>query len=363
MAALEFVAPTQVMTVQFDLEPAYNALNSLYLLSEAGETSGFSEWTYRTLAALTPDQRRDNSLVTHALYAAELMAHQPWPSFPAWLDDLARRDPIAIRDRILDCLLDYGDAVDEAGEPLTPAVLLADRAAYLRLLQQHYQEKDHEPDWSIFEAAHDLFNDPPALKDRLVSHLGWMWTEILRPAWEESLPTLQESVGAYQAMHYDGLSRAEVFRQVVQREIPPSWEDKVREVTHLTFIPSTHIGPYLLLIDHTRTRARVVFGARLPQPVSGSAGAISATELRIRLDALADDTRLQILRLLAQEDELCAQDIITHFKLSQSAASRHMRQLSATGFVLERRLDGAKCYRLNRDRIGQTFESLLALLE
>ncbi len=363
MADLEFIAPTQVITVKFGLEPAYNALNSLYLLNEADETSGFSEWTYQTLAALTPEQRRETSLVTHALCVGEMLDHRSWPSFPDWVEDLVGRDSVTMRDQILACTLDDDKAVDETGHPLTPAALLADRETYLNLLQQRYQEKGYEPDWSIFEEAHELFSDPPALKARIVTHLGWLWTEVLALAWEESLPVLQESVAAFQAMRYEGLSRSDVFRQVVQREIPDVWGDKLNEVTHLTFIPSTHIGPYVLLIDHTRTMARVVFGARLPQPVAGGAGTISSTELRIRLDALADDTRIQILRLLAQADEVCAQDIITRFKLSQSAASRHMRQLSATGFVVERRRDGAKCYRLNRDRFGETFETLLAFLE
>ena len=41
--------------------------------------------------------------------------------------------------------------------------------------------------------------------------------------------------------------------------------------------------------------------------------------------------------------------------LSQSAASRHLKQLSATGYLLERRFSGAKCYKLNPQRIRDTF--------
>ena len=44
--------------------------------------------------------------------------------------------------------------------------------------------------------------------------------------------------------------------------------------------------------------------------------------------------------------------------VSQSAASRHLRQLSATGYLTERRRAGEKCYSLNRGRVSNTFHAL-----
>jgi ArsR family transcriptional regulator len=70
------------------------------------------------------------------------------------------------------------------------------------------------------------------------------------------------------------------------------------------------------------------------------------------MNALADDTRLRILEILTKHDELCAQDIIEELGLSQSSVSRHLSQLSATGFLVERRRDVNKCYSLNVDREG-----------
>jgi DNA-binding transcriptional ArsR family regulator len=48
--------------------------------------------------------------------------------------------------------------------------------------------------------------------------------------------------------------------------------------------------------------------------------------------------------------------------LSQSAASRHLLQLAATGYLATERREGAKFYQLNRDRIGDTFGALEKLL-
>jgi ArsR family transcriptional regulator len=92
--------------------------------------------------------------------------------------------------------------------------------------------------------------------------------------------------------------------------------------------------------------------------VPAGSSALSRSDLLVRLSALTDDTRLRMLALLSQHDELCAQDIMVQLDLSQSAASRHLRQLSATGYITERRRDAAKCYSLNRERVDDTFRAL-----
>ncbi len=89
---------------------------------------------------------------------------------------------------------------------------------------------------------------------------------------------------------------------------------------------------------------------------------LSRSELLVRLSAVADDTRLQILELLTQHEELCAQDIIRLLDLSQSAASRHLRQLTATGFLVERRNEVVKCYRINPQRVDDTLRALKRFL-
>jgi hypothetical protein len=50
--------------IRIALEPAHHALHSLMLLYKAEKLSGLDEWVTRTAAALTPEQRRKNDLVT-----------------------------------------------------------------------------------------------------------------------------------------------------------------------------------------------------------------------------------------------------------------------------------------------------------
>ncbi|MBN1877236.1 MAG: winged helix-turn-helix transcriptional regulator [Anaerolineae bacterium] len=82
----------------------------------------------------------------------------------------------------------------------------------------------------------------------------------------------------------------------------------------------------------------------------------------MRLDALSDDTRLRILKLLSEHGELASQDIMTHLELSQSATSRHLKQLSMIGYLQERRCNGAKCYALNPEWIKETLQAVTKFL-
>jgi ArsR family transcriptional regulator, arsenate/arsenite/antimonite-responsive transcriptional repressor len=62
--------------------------------------------------------------------------------------------------------------------------------------------------------------------------------------------------------------------------------------------------------------------------------------------SLADETRLSMLCLLMQQEELCVCDFMEVLEITQSKASRHLRSLYNTGWVDDRR-EGLKIkYRL-----------------
>ena len=71
----------------------------------------------------------------------------------------------------------------------------------------------------------------------------------------------------------------------------------------------------------------------------------------------------QILHQIAEKGELRSQEIIDELELSQSAASRHLTQLTAAGYLKERRCDGAKCYSLNVERVSDTLQAVAGYLK
>jgi DNA-binding transcriptional ArsR family regulator len=362
MADQNFVlAPaTAIVSVNIALEPAFNIINSLALLSYPEERSGFSPWVNQTAAQLPPQLAHNHRLIFKALGSA-LEPEESWPSFPAFIHYLAAEDAGVLRDKAIRWMCE--DELDGL-EPLDRDIVLADRDAYLDFIERLHLKKAAEKDM-VFEPeyyieAHALFNDPMALQKLIVSHLRTLWDNYMAAEWERTLPMLQESVDAFQQLDYSQMTALEAVRVVTGRDLGGIWDEWGKE---LIFVPSPHIGPYVTRYDiKSNTKSWVVFGARLPEGARVSSPALSRSELLVRLSALADDTRLQILELLTQHDELCAQDVIEMLDLSQSAASRHLRQLTATGYLLERRREVAKCYSLNPQRVDDTLRALKRFL-
>ena len=354
----EIIASQKTVKVTFSLEPAYNVIGSLSLLDMAADFSGLGEWVYQTTRALSPEQLHTNQLVLHDAYVH--LADASWPSFPEWVDDLAARDATTMRDRALQVWLTGVSKVVD-GEIPTPSELLADRAAYLSLVENFFRPKGQNYDRSFWEEMHGLLNDPPTRQNLIVTHLRTMWDEVLASEWEHNLPMLNESIAAFESLGLGGLTAEEALIRVALRtQIPDkecmSW---MADIKHIIFIPSAHNGPYIVRLSSLDDDVeRIMFGARIPEGVSVHVPALSRSELLMRLNALADDTRLRILELLGEKGEMGTPDIKAQLELSQSAASRHLEHLTATGYLIARRHQGTNLYQLNPDRIGHTFEAL-----
>ncbi len=167
-------------------------------------------------------------------------------------------------------------------------------------------------------------------------------------------------------MDYTGQSLVEAAENIVGHVLTDDWRQKIDSVDRLIYVPSAHLGPYLMKFTASRAEPKtlvLMFGARQPQGSGPESPDLSRSELLVRLVALSDDTRLRILRLIAEQGELCSPDIIRQLELSQSAASRHLQQLTATGYLVERRREGAKCYSLGIDHVDDTFRALLRFLQ
>jgi DNA-binding transcriptional ArsR family regulator len=366
----DLIVRPPVSPISVALEPAHSSLTSLVLLFKADQLSGLDEWVTRTAAALTPEQRHTNSLVTNGVYYA-IVPERSFASFPAYVDHLAALDPTILRDRVF-CA--YAQ-VRKDGECCTlpdpinrrvaidTAPLLEDVDRFLEFLGERFPE-DHI-DVAIEAEAHGYLNDPPALQALIVTHLRSMWDEILAPEWERVRPLLQASVDAFQQLDLSELSKMEAAQLVLGRDLEKEehefWKIAFADTRRLVFVPCTHLGPYVF-----KFRAGdvlwVLFGARIPEGTQVHAPDLSRAEILVRLNALADDTRLRVLKLVSEGGELRSQDIMARLDLSQSAASRHLKQLSATGYLRERRCEGAKCYTLNPERIQDTWRAISVFL-
>ena len=97
-----------------------------------------------------------------------------------------------------------------------------------------------------------------------------------------------------------------------------------------------------------------------------SPGAVAATvtpeELAAVGAALADPTRVRMLRLMRANEEVACAALEATFSLTKSTISYHVRVLRHAGLIRVRKTGKFYHYRLMRDEIEQRFPGLLTLL-
>jgi DNA-binding transcriptional ArsR family regulator len=362
-----FILTPEMVSIQVDLAPVYNMLYSLMLLNKADHLSGLGEWVSRTKTQLTPEENFNNKLVLYGLFYA-VEPDRSWPTFEAYLAHLATLDPNELRDRTFRAyapliLSEDGTKTLDNSEVILDDLdlqgLLGSVDAFLEFLGDRFPQK--AIDIELESEAHRYLNDPPALQDLVVTHLRHMWETYLASEWEQSRSILQASVEAFRQVDFQSMDRAEAMVMVTGQDFETCFQHDLDDYEQIVFIPSAHVGPYTGKFI-TEDTLWLIFGARNPAGIDQKLPDLSRAEILVRVNALADDNRLRILRLIHEAGELRSQEIMTKLDLSQSAASRHLKQLSATGFLVERRCTGAKCYELNPKRIEDTLMAISSFL-
>ena len=282
---------------------------------------------------------------------------------PDFLDWLEAADAVALRDQLITSMLGHHDAklhkMDQEPFPApTPEHLLAHPDHLVEYKQRLYGD-EHPIDEGLVRDVHAMYTKPTSMKALMLHHLHDMWNNFIAKEWERNEPQLRACVDAFSRVNFSGMSALEIARSVTGRDFAGNifLSQEVRDVNELIFIPSMHLGPFVTMGRMGETVV-VVFRMRMPDGLPNQVTRMDRSDLLVRLGALADDTRMQIMNLLVDHEELCAPQVIKLLGLSQSAASRHLRQLTATGFLTERRHEGAKCYSLNHRRVDETIQAL-----
>jgi len=345
--------------VDVRLDPVQTFINSMILIRRSEELSGLNPWIYETAAALNEEQKAQHNLVIIGLHYA-VVPSRFWKDTPSYLAYMESCDPLTLRDRILDFYIKHENCNMAEEMPGTDKEsLLDDVDFFLDYLEKKFTAEYIERD--VESNAFELLNDPPELQRQIVSHLRYMWEEYYQDEWKRIMPMLEDAVLAFEQADFNNMSREEITKYIIGREVELDFWENLGADQQIFFVPSAHNGPYLGRF-HYKNSHGVIFGARLPEDTQVDAPDLSRNEITIRLGALADDLRLNILKVIAEEGEMRSQEIMDKLELSQSAASRHLKQLSATGYLTERRCSGAKCYALNEERVQDTLRAVAAFL-
>lgn len=357
---MELVSPRPAVTAEFAVSLPYDLFTTLILLD--GPYKGISDWVVSTRALLPAElAERIHVLAGVLRYASAL-----WGRLAALpLDDPARRDfaPFVQHLRGIDAGEFRELALVSVGQRLlrwdlepdaarrTPEALGRSRrrlVGYLDALKAARRVRrpgsiEVEPDSGVL-AGYLLDGD--ALKKQLVATLEMLWTGFCRERFEADLPRLEASVAGQRRQSHPA-DFAELLMAVTGRAVPEVMTRQMDGVECIEFVPNLHIGPYLVF-SPAPPRMLVAYNAlaRAPFPEPPFERYPVAHRLLPVLDALADETRLSVLELLRAR-EMYAQEIAQAVGLSQSAISRHLRQLEEAGLVRVRRAGTMKHYSLD----------------
>lgn len=345
--------------VHVALEPVSNALNSFSLLNEVGRLSGLNTWVVQTSAELTHEQRHTNQMVFAGLRDA-LLPTRDEPDIPAYLRHLAELEPSLLTQRVLEALCYRVSHLVPSAIPDTKR-LLEDEQFYLSCVQQLLGEMHFNRE--LQAEVHKLLQDPPVLRQVVLSHIELLWQTTFAVEWKRVHASLRTQVEMFKRGLDEEATPGEIFRSFTGRQLPAELLEIAVDTLEVILIPSWHTGRHVTIWDGQES-TRLFFS----EPPNYDIAALHTTpvrraELRARMSALADETRLGIIELLAQQDELSAQEIIAALDLSQSSISRHLKQLVSLGYLYERRGEGAnKTYRLSSFYFERTAQALQQLM-
>ena len=349
------------------IEPALNAFGSMLLIAKAEDEPGFHEWVTKTRLQMSSEERFRHKLVTIGFHYS-IMPQAPGISFETYLERLEATPPSEFRERLLSAyagICHTGEPQEDMSQNVAWDEVLSSARNYVEFLRSRFG--DEATDEEVETRAHEYVIDPAGLKQLITGHIRWFWKNYLQAEWNRVRPMLEESAKAFNQIDYSEMTRMEIIEFVTGKDVSSEakWESKwgkeVLNTKELVFVPNAHIGPYMRA-DKIKDVFYIYFGAHLPEGSDVRVPELDRAEIVSRISALADDTRLQILQMIADQGEMRSQEIMEAINLSQPSVSRYLSQLTAAGYLQERRANGAKAYILNRDRIEKTLKAVRAFL-
>jgi len=335
-AVRDFTGGAAGQTIEWDVRPAYDFLFSLS--GEAGATDDLPaedrRWLSSARAALPEAQRdtfkrvSDSDLAIHL--ATLVVEHRDLATADQVVAALEESGPAPL----LRCVFTEAVAAEPAAGPLLERALGGDTSAVREL-------EVALPDWKPKERL-SLLEDPAATHDEIV-RLARAWADAFRP--------IEGRIGEILVRDYDAraqdratLSGPDLIERTTGgiRWLP---EAGIRRVV---LAPSYFSRPYNFLLAGSDWR---FFGYPVADSALDRADPLAPPLGVLRLHrALGDETRLRILKLLAERD-LYLTEIAQRLELSKPTIKHHLALLRSAGLLTVIESGAVVYYSLRRDRL------------
>lgn len=351
MRVMDMAARTRRVAVEARASLAAELLMSLYVFTGDEPCHTYEvgcEWFDRVRASVSPDLlaeverfgARFGHLWVHLLGLLSESA-APW-DVPAFLAHLAETEPLELHLHLMGYY--WPAAHQHVGADVILRAARGDaeaRRAYL----------------DAADALHDdcgdsygklLERDPAETKELLLNILPRWYEEVVRPR-EDTVLSLEHDAAAKRRLARR-LSPERLI-DVATSGLQYTPEPGIRRVL---LLPALITRPWVIISEHRDTK---IFCYAAADEILSAEGAPEAAQLVRLFKALADERRLQILRLLATRS-LTLQEIADHLGIGKSLAHHHLVALRAAGLT-RIRIDEDKRTDLRPDAIA-TVGTLLA---
>jgi len=131
------------------------------------------------------------------------------------------------------------------------------------------------------------------------------------------------------------------------------------KVPNLCLIPSFWISPRFFYLLLNKNSGLAVFSAK-PEDMSIIPGEAVPDEINFGLNAIADTTRLRILRLLSA-DEKTQSELAKDLRLRPPTLSHHLRLLMTARLIVPK--TGTKIYRLHQENFDRLLERVQSFVQ
>jgi DNA-binding transcriptional ArsR family regulator len=349
--------------VGFAYSPSLEAVLSLHVLVEPKHHPVQHGWV-RAMRGLSPALKREINAFAFAFraYFPEFLFPSPAGELLDFGDELRRlraTDPELVR---LEFAIPLIGPQAGGGEARDPAML--EEPAVRRRLRERAAAAGDEA------LAGLLLDDPVALLERFLGLLERYWEDAFAAEWERIEPDLAASVAeAGRQIEEHGLYallrglwpevRSDPQAERFWLERPHDHEVEIGPEDRLVLAPSTYVWPHVRVNCDAPWPLGLVFPAS--SIVREASPRIPPAALVGVLRALADDTRLRALRLIAERPR-STQELAPLVGITEAALSKHLRVLAEAG-LLERRREGYYVlYRLVPEQLAAVSPSLGAFL-
>ena len=188
--------------------------------------------------------------------------------------------------------------------------------------------------------------------DRYLTEFFALAAELDTPTLRDALREQESAVQAFRAQVAEGLASAEPL-ECAQKLMGKTFRNRGPYETFY-FLPSLLL-PFASLrffYDNGTPHNRQILLCSIREPERAQEDTLAA------LKALADETRYQILMLLARRGPVSGQDIVRALKLAPSTVSHHMTELRERGLVTEEPVKTAKYYGLSRKTVRALLDAV-----